>query len=294
MLTPQSGKRDQQGIKVLRRDGSLLILPPVEAPTTRGAKRRAQNTSDVSPANSGTSTPLSKLAKIDRSATSSLKDPDSRNSSRRSSLAKSEKDSASGKNSRRQSLANSVNAAAIDPEVDDLNSDGTWNSEDDPDRLWCICKTPHNNRFMICCDKCEEWFHGNCVNITKAMGREMEEQGIEWTCPSCKVKRNDRKSQSQQKLTKFFNKKIEDKDAAMGNIDKGLCVICQEKSARSGSIYCSDNCIQNHADKLPISKTAPAGNPPIKKLVKSNPERNIMKDKNDKVFFKDFLNLIKI
>ena len=282
VVTPQSGKRDQGGIKVLRRDGSLIILPPVEAPTTRGAKRRAQNTSDVSPVTSGTSTPLSKQAKLDRSAMSSLKDPDSRNSSRRSSLAKSEKSTASGKNSQRQSLANSVNAAAIDPEMDDLNSDGTWNSEDDPDRLWCICKTPHNNRFMICCDKCEEWFHGNCVNITKAMGREMEDQGIEWTCPSCKVKRNDRKALSQQKLTKFFNKKLDDKDAAMGNIDKGLCVICQEKPARSDSIYCSDNCIRNHADKLPLTKSTATTSSHILVKSKVNPG-NILKDKHDKV-----------
>lgn len=52
-------------------------------------------------------------------------------------------------------------------------------------RLWCICKQPHNNRFMICCDSCEDWFHGKCVNITKAMGQQMEEQGIEWRCPNC-------------------------------------------------------------------------------------------------------------
>lgn len=52
-------------------------------------------------------------------------------------------------------------------------------------RLWCICKQPHNNRFMICCDGCEDWFHGKCVNITKAMGQQMEEQGIEWRCPNC-------------------------------------------------------------------------------------------------------------
>lgn len=44
-------------------------------------------------------------------------------------------------------------------------------SEDDPNRLWCICRKPHNNRFMICCDICQDWFHGKCVNITKAMGK---------------------------------------------------------------------------------------------------------------------------
>lgn len=70
-------------------------------------------------------------------------------------------------------------------ESDDSDSDESWKSEDDPDRLWCICKQPHNNRFMICCDSCEEWFHGQCVGVSKALGRQMEQQGKEWQCPNC-------------------------------------------------------------------------------------------------------------
>jgi hypothetical protein len=23
---------------------------------------------------------------------------------------------------------------------------------------------------MICCDSCEDWFHGKCVGVTKSMG----------------------------------------------------------------------------------------------------------------------------
>lgn len=48
---------------------------------------------------------------------------------------------------------------------------------------------------MICCDKCEEWFHGKCVNVTKAMGMEMERQGIEWVCPNCLKKQTTPASQ---------------------------------------------------------------------------------------------------
>lgn len=51
--------------------------------------------------------------------------------------------------------------------------------------LWCICRTPHNNRFMICCDKCEEWFHGKCVGVTRQMGRDMEDRQTDWMCPNC-------------------------------------------------------------------------------------------------------------
>jgi hypothetical protein len=54
-------------------------------------------------------------------------------------------------------------------------SDSDWDSEDDPERLWCICNKPHNNKFMISCDICKDWFHGQCVGITKKMGQDLEE-----------------------------------------------------------------------------------------------------------------------
>lgn len=38
---------------------------------------------------------------------------------------------------------------------------------------------------MICCDKCEEWFHGKCVGITRARGAEMEKNNEEYVCPQC-------------------------------------------------------------------------------------------------------------
>lgn len=59
-------------------------------------------------------------------------------------------------------------------EDDEDDEEDNSDSEDDPDRLWCICKRPHNNRFMICCDVCEDWFHGKCVHVSKAMGNYLE------------------------------------------------------------------------------------------------------------------------
>lgn len=29
------------------------------------------------------------------------------------------------------------------------DEEGSYNSEDDPNRLWCICKRPHNNRYNM-------------------------------------------------------------------------------------------------------------------------------------------------
>ena len=86
---------------------------------------------------------------------------------------------------------------------EDMNSEDA-DSEDDPHKLWCICQQPHNNRFMICCDNCLDWFHGKCVGITKKMGKEMEEAGNEWTCPKCK-------NEVEKEVTEKQNAELKDK-----------------------------------------------------------------------------------
>lgn len=57
----------------------------------------------------------------------------------------------------------------------------------DPNALYCICRQPHNNRFMICCDRCEEWFHGDCVGISEGRGRLLEKDGEDYICPNCTI-----------------------------------------------------------------------------------------------------------
>lgn len=96
----------------------------------------------------------------------------------------------------------------------------------DSDTLYCICRQKHNkryllisgnkipwgfrrfahldhlsvsfpgnccffiaSRFMICCDSCQEWFHGSCVGISKTQGRKMEKRGQEYICPPCTTKK---------------------------------------------------------------------------------------------------------
>lgn len=51
--------------------------------------------------------------------------------------------------------------------------------------LYCICKTPYDpNRFYIGCDNCDNWFHGECVNITQEVGDTIET----YYCSDCQVK----------------------------------------------------------------------------------------------------------
>lgn len=73
--------------------------------------------------------------------------------------------------------------------LDYREDDSDYSPEDDPDRPWCICRKPHGNKFMICCDGCEEWFHGKCVGITMEQGKVMEKRGREYVCDKCREKR---------------------------------------------------------------------------------------------------------
>uniref|UniRef100_UPI00398E3E42 CXXC-type zinc finger protein 1-like n=1 Tax=Pristiophorus japonicus TaxID=55135 RepID=UPI00398E3E42 len=58
----------------------------------------------------------------------------------------------------------------------------------DPDSanapVYCICRRPDINCFMIGCDKCNEWFHGDCIQITEKMAKGIRQ----WYCQQCRVK----------------------------------------------------------------------------------------------------------
>ena len=50
-------------------------------------------------------------------------------------------------------------------------------------------------RFMICCDQCEEWYHGDCVGISVGQGKRMEREGKEYICPVCVARLQDAKEE---------------------------------------------------------------------------------------------------
>ncbi|XP_065067210.1 CXXC-type zinc finger protein 1-like [Rhopilema esculentum] len=51
----------------------------------------------------------------------------------------------------------------------------------DREMVYCICRTSDTDRFMIGCDNCSEWFHGDCINLRKHEAKKVEE----WYCQSC-------------------------------------------------------------------------------------------------------------
>lgn len=45
--------------------------------------------------------------------------------------------------------------------------------------LYCICRKPYDQRAMIACDKCDEWYHFDCIKLTSPPKV--------YICPACKL-----------------------------------------------------------------------------------------------------------
>ncbi|XP_050310711.1 nucleosome-remodeling factor subunit NURF301 isoform X3 [Anthonomus grandis grandis] len=49
-------------------------------------------------------------------------------------------------------------------------------------KLYCLCQQPYDDsQFYICCDTCQDWFHGRCVGILQSEADNIDE----YVCPRC-------------------------------------------------------------------------------------------------------------
>lgn len=117
---------------------------------------------------------------------------------------------------------------------------------------------------MICCDSCEDWFHGKCVGITKSLGEQMEARGVEWNCPPCKKKKTEgtRKKSEDDKMNKKLEdekkkrpssktpvKKTESKPIKIQLKSQQDCIQCNKviEDVAMG-LFCDENCLEKYID----------------------------------------------
>lgn len=143
-----ASKPKPEPIKIVRSDGRVITLPPIEAPTTRGAKRRAQNQAPSSAASSPASaSPATQPSPSQPSSQPPTMTPDRRPSvaaARKSMTPKSKSTvvalAATGKtpigtaNALMAAPFNADEVIVLDDDDEEDGSDGSYNSEDDPYR----------------------------------------------------------------------------------------------------------------------------------------------------------------
>eukprot|EP01117_Protostelium_nocturnum_P008144 TRINITY_DN2906_c0_g1_i1.p1 TRINITY_DN2906_c0_g1~~TRINITY_DN2906_c0_g1_i1.p1 ORF type:complete len:536 (+),score=203.69 TRINITY_DN2906_c0_g1_i1:118-1608(+) len=95
-------------------------------------------------------------------------------------------------------------------------------SSSEEEETYCFCRKPDHGKFMIACDHCDEWFHGECVNITKEQASKIRN----YVCSKCQneaAKAEEKAKQNAKPLKKCFH------------------VACAN-AAKNPSKYCCDSC----------------------------------------------------
>lgn len=47
--------------------------------------------------------------------------------------------------------------------------------DDEDELVYCICRSNDTSRFMIGCDSCNEWYHGDCISITEEYAKNIKQ-----------------------------------------------------------------------------------------------------------------------
>uniref|UniRef100_A0A7N8XSA3 CXXC-type zinc finger protein 1 n=1 Tax=Mastacembelus armatus TaxID=205130 RepID=A0A7N8XSA3_9TELE len=78
--------------------------------------------------------------------------------------------------------------------------------------VYCICRKPDINCFMIGCDSCTEWFHGDCIGVSEKAAKSIRV----WYCQKCR----DRDPSLEVKYRLKKTKEKEEKEAEPERDDK--------------------------------------------------------------------------
>ncbi|XP_028979725.1 CXXC-type zinc finger protein 1a isoform X2 [Esox lucius] len=77
--------------------------------------------------------------------------------------------------------------------------------------VYCVCRRPDINCFMIGCDCCTEWYHGDCIGISEKAAKAIRV----WYCDKCRAKDGSLEIKYRPKKTKEPKVKLENETENM-------------------------------------------------------------------------------
>ncbi|BFZ08427.1 hypothetical protein BsWGS_11466 [Bradybaena similaris] len=129
-------------------------------------------------------------------------------------------------------------------------------SGDVGETLYCICRSSDCETFMIGCDHCEEWYHGDCIGVTQLDARSIKR----YYCDACRAhnpnleiqyknKKKERRAVSEssdhEKLDKHhkeYRTKLREKMMAKSRMTRrcGDCSACHRAEDCGRCDFCKD------------------------------------------------------
>ncbi|OQR69410.1 PHD finger and CXXC domain-containing protein-like [Tropilaelaps mercedesae] len=100
---------------------------------------------------------------------------------------------------------------------------GGGSEEEADDGVYCICRTSDTSRFMIGCDNCNEWYHGDCISITEEFAKNVSK----FFCLLCRTG-----DPSLKTIFKSDKKSCGQCNACVRSQDCGKCETCLDGGGR--------------------------------------------------------------
>ncbi|TFK30481.1 hypothetical protein FA15DRAFT_662439 [Coprinopsis marcescibilis] len=103
-------------------------------------------------------------------------------------------------------------------------------AQSEDDKLYCVCKTKYDQeRFMIACDRCDEWYHMQCVDMPERLADLVDQ----FFCPPCIERNPELHLRTTYKQRCLWGLKHSNPDSPAA---------CHKPAHGAFSKYCSEEC----------------------------------------------------
>lgn len=139
--------------------------------------------------------------------------------------------------------------------------------------LYCICRSPDIDRFMIMCDHCEEWYHGDCINITEKDSRRIKYFYCKWCRrkdPFLKTQYRKRKK-IHEKDVKKSKKAKKSRESSPKPVKKKRTSVTERPRAKACKVESSYDKAEEKLANVKSLDASPYHEPFTSKLTESSP-----------------------